>query len=82
MPATPLNVDALLSAAFLRAELKFLRDQLSFQEALKKVKTIEDIERLVALGEELLAEYGRANSSAQQFRDSTSGPRSGRDAPG
>jgi hypothetical protein len=77
MSAKPLNVEALLSAAFLRAELSFLRNQPPFESALKEIKTIEDFERLVTLAEDLLAEAGRTNPSAQQFRDSTNGPPSG-----
>ena len=72
MASKPLNVESMLSAAFLKAELEFLHGQASFQEALKRVNTAADFERLCVLGEELLGSHGRTNKSAQQFRDHSS----------
>src|SRR5687767_2388563 len=68
MASKPLNVQSMLSAAFLKAELEFLHGHENFREALKLVNTASEFEQLCDLGEELLGAHGRANKSAQQFR--------------
>ena len=63
----------MLRAAFLRAELEFLKTDTSFVRAMEEVKTVADFERLADLAEQLLAAKGRAIQAAQQFRQSRKG---------
>ena len=64
-----LNVESMLRAAFLKAELEFLKASPRFAAALPLVKSPVQFQRLCNLGEELLGEYSRAHPSAKQLRD-------------
>ena len=69
----PLAVESMLRAAFLKAELEFLKSDTSFVRAMEGVKTLADFERLADLAEHLLGAKGRASQAAQQFRQSRKG---------
>ena len=70
MKIQTLDFETMLHAAFLKAELDFLRSNPRFSEALPLVKTMVQFQRLCARGEELLGAGDRANTSAKQFRKS------------
>lgn len=58
----------MLRAAFLKAELEFLKSEENFANAAQEVETLADFERLTDLAEQLLGARGRVNQSAHQFR--------------
>ena len=64
----PLNVESMLRAAFLNAELEFLKSDENFASAMREVRTLADFERLADLAEQLLGANGQGNQAAQQFR--------------
>ena len=68
MKIQTLDIETMLHAAFLKAELDFLKSNPRFSEALPLVKTIFQFQRLCARAEELLAAGHGANTSAKQFR--------------
>ena len=68
MASKPLNIERMLGAAFLKAELDFLRENPRFAEARSLVKNAEQFEILCILGCELLAAHHRVNPVAQQLR--------------
>ena len=76
MRTQTLNVETMLHAAFLKAELDFLKSTPQFRKALPLVKTESQFERMCALSEELLGRYHRAHPSARQFRESFVSPAS------
>jgi hypothetical protein len=58
----------MLCAAFLKAELEFLKSDPKFVSAMQSVKTLTDFEHLSELAEQLLGAKGHTNLAAQQFR--------------
>jgi hypothetical protein len=68
MTTQALNVEAMLRAAFLKAELEFLNSDPQFRDAIPSVKTPNQFGQLCDLAEELLGTHQRANPSARQFR--------------
>jgi hypothetical protein len=64
-----LNVEAMLRAAFLKAELDFLQSTPQFRDAIRGVKTPDQFEQLCELAEDILGAYRCAHPSAQQFRE-------------
>ena len=70
MKIQTLDIETMLHAAFLKAELDFLKSNPRFSEALPLVKTMFQFQRLCARAEELLAAGDHANASAKQFRES------------
>ena len=67
----------MLRAAFLQAELDFLKADPLFAEKLESVKTVDDFEGLCALAEEIPESNARTNPSAQQLRDGRRNPYNG-----
>jgi len=66
----------MLRAAFVKAELEFLRASPSFSDALDTLpflKTTDHFERLCYLGEELLAAHYRSHPAESQLRTSRLG---------
>lgn len=59
----------MLRAAFLKAELDFLKADPAFAEKLESVKTADDFDGLCALAEKILKSHAKANPSGRQLRD-------------
>jgi len=70
MASKPLNVESLLRASFLKAELECLHASPQFTVEWPTVVTAEQFQRLCELGEQLLAESDEANPAARQLRQS------------